>query len=85
MKRKSKPDAALVGNVANNPRYDKVYSARNGMDAKAIKDGEDNTIYGSMQSNFRKRLERYMEVVMDIDKLFLVDGGNWMNQTKKPN
>jgi hypothetical protein len=56
MKRKSKPDAALVGNVANNPRYDKVYSARNGMDAKAIKDGEDNTIYGSMQSNFRKRL-----------------------------
>jgi hypothetical protein len=56
MKRRSKPDAALVGNVANNPRYDKVYSVRNGMDAKALKDGEDNTLYGSMQSNFRKRL-----------------------------
>ena len=45
-----KPDLSLVGNVANNPRYDRAYSARNGMDAKAIKDGEDNTIYGSTQT-----------------------------------
>jgi hypothetical protein len=62
MKRRSKPDAALVGNVANNPRYDKVYSARNGMDAKAIKDSEDNIIYGSNEETKERGLKRLQEV-----------------------
>jgi len=62
MKKQSKPDAALVGNVANNPRYDKVYSARNGMDAKAIRDGEDNTLYGSTEEAKERILKRLQEV-----------------------
>lgn len=62
MKKQSKPDAALVGNVANNPRYDKVYSARNGMDAKAIRDGEDNTLYGSTEEAKERIMKRLQEV-----------------------
>jgi hypothetical protein len=62
MKGRLKPDTALVGNVANNPRYDKVYSARNGMDAKAIKDGEDNTIYGSAEERKSRSLKKLQEV-----------------------
>lgn len=62
MKKQSKPDAALVGKVANNPRYDKVYSARNGMDAKAIRDGEDNTLYGSTEEAKERIMKRLQEV-----------------------
>lgn len=62
MKRRTKPDAELVGNVANNPRYDKVYNVRNGMDAKAVKDGEDNLIYGSTEESKERRMKRLQEV-----------------------
>lgn len=62
MKQSKKTDLSLVGNVANNPRYDRAYSAKNGMDAKAIKDGEDNTIYGSTQTARDKIIKRLQEV-----------------------
>ena len=45
MKKPAKPDAALVGKVANNPRYDKKYGIDTGMDAKEIKKAKKNTLY----------------------------------------
>lgn len=60
MKKNSKAYAAMVGKVANNPRYDREYSSSNGMDADAIKDGKDHTIYGSNESlkkMIRKKLQ----------------------------
>jgi hypothetical protein len=62
MKKPAKPDAALVGDVPNNPRYDRVYSARKGMDARAIKDAEDNTLYDTKQLVKDKISKRLQEV-----------------------
>ena len=62
MKKPAKPDAALVGKVANNPRFDKFHSARNGMDAKAIKDAEENTLY-DMKHLVRDRVSKRLQEI----------------------
>ena len=62
MKKPAKPDAALVGKVANNPRFDKFHSARNGMDAKAIKDAEENTLY-DMKQLVRDRVSKRLQEI----------------------
>lgn len=62
MKKPAKPDAALVGKVANNPRFDKFHNIRNGMDAKAIKDAEENTLY-DMKQLVRDRVSKRLQEI----------------------
>ena len=62
MKKQQNQDTQVIDNVPNNPRYDRKNSFRKGMDARAIKDAEDNTLYDMNQLIKDKVSKRLQEI-----------------------
>ena len=60
MKPATKKD--VIGNVANNPRYDREYGLESGWDADAIKKEKEDVLYGSDEDQRNRITKRLKEI-----------------------
>jgi hypothetical protein len=60
MKPATKKD--VIGNVANNPRYDREYGLESGWDADAIKKEKEDVLYGSDENQRNRIAKRLKEI-----------------------